>query len=77
MISGRLICRTLAALLGSLLLSKTLSAAPHNNKADIPALLQFAEQYHEQTNAPKQPSSPPVARTLAASPQPVAQKSQP
>lgn len=59
MISGRLICRTLAALLGSLLLSKTLSAAPHNNKADIPALLQFAEQYHEQTNAPKQPSSPP------------------
>ena len=59
MISGRLVCRALAALLGSLLLSTTLSAASQNNKADIPALLQFAEQYHEQTNKPEQPSSPP------------------
>ncbi|ANS41582.1 FKBP-type peptidyl-prolyl cis-trans isomerase N-terminal domain-containing protein [Serratia plymuthica] len=59
MISGRLSCKALAALLGSLLLSTALAAASHNNKADIPALLQFAEQYHEQTNAPKQPSPPP------------------
>ena len=50
-------CKALAALLGSLLLSTALSAASHN-KADIPALLQFAEQYNEQTNKRKQSSSP-------------------
>ncbi|CAI1036261.1 FKBP-type peptidyl-prolyl cis-trans isomerase N-terminal domain-containing protein [Serratia liquefaciens] len=59
MISGGPACRALAALLGSLLLSTASSAASHNNKVDIPALLQFAEQYTEQTNKPKQPSSPP------------------
>ncbi len=59
MISGGQACRALAALLGSLLLSTASSAASHNNKADIPALLQFAEQYNEQTNKSKQPSSPP------------------
>ncbi|ENZ5481108.1 TPA: FKBP-type peptidyl-prolyl cis-trans isomerase N-terminal domain-containing protein [Enterobacter cloacae] len=59
MISRGPACRALAALLGSLLLSTASSAASHNNKVDIPALLQFAEQYTEQTNKPKQPSSPP------------------
>lgn len=59
MISGGQAGRALAALLGCLLLSTASSAASHNNKAEIPALLQFAEQYNEQTNKPKQPSSPP------------------
>lgn len=59
MISGGQAGRALAALLGSLLLSTALSAASHTNKADIPALLQFAEQYNEQTNKPERPSYPP------------------
>jgi FKBP-type peptidyl-prolyl cis-trans isomerase FkpA len=58
MISGGQAGRALAALLGSLLLPAASSAASHN-KADIPALLQFAEQYNEQTNKPKQHSSRP------------------
>nr|WP_315290299.1 FKBP-type peptidyl-prolyl cis-trans isomerase N-terminal domain-containing protein [Serratia proteamaculans] len=58
MMSGGRSFRALAALLGSLLLPAASSAASHN-KADIPALLQFAEQYNEQANKPKQPSSPP------------------
>ncbi|MGA9617153.1 MAG: FKBP-type peptidyl-prolyl cis-trans isomerase N-terminal domain-containing protein, partial [Serratia proteamaculans] len=51
--------RALTVLLGSLLLPTTSVAASHNNKADIPALLQFAKQYNEQPLPPKQPSSPP------------------
>lgn len=58
MILGRKAFRAMATLLGSLLLPAASSAASHN-KADIPALLQFAEQYNEQTNKPKQHSSRP------------------
>ncbi|CRY55666.1 FKBP-type peptidylprolyl isomerase [Yersinia intermedia] len=52
--------RALATLLGSLLLSTTSLAASYQNKADIPALLQFAEQYNEQVKAPITSSSPPL-----------------
>ena len=58
MILGGKAFRAMATLLGSLLLPAASSAASHN-KADIPALLQFAEQYNEQTNKPKQYPSPP------------------
>ncbi len=45
----RLTYRFLACLAGMLILPAASSAAPHNNNADIPALLQFAEQYNEKS----------------------------
>lgn len=60
MMLWRLRRRTLIVMLGSILLSPVLSAATRNHNADIPALLQFAEKYNEQTrsSATTTPSPP-------------------
>lgn len=60
MMLWRLRRRTLIVMLGSIVLSPVLSAASRNHNADIPALLQFAEEYNEQTrsSATTTPSPP-------------------
>ncbi|MDY7605643.1 hypothetical protein [Serratia marcescens] len=60
----RLTYRFLACLAGELMLPAASSAAPHNNIADIPALLQFAEQYNEKSYpAKKKPAALDRSRT--------------
>ncbi|MCM2651948.1 FKBP-type peptidyl-prolyl cis-trans isomerase N-terminal domain-containing protein [Serratia marcescens] len=51
--------RFLVCLVGGLTLPAASSAAAHNNSADIPALLQFAEQYNEKSHPAEKA---PVAR---------------
>lgn len=53
---------TLIVMLGSLVLSPVLSAASRNHNAEIPALLQFAEEYNEQTRSSATTTPPPPAK---------------
>jgi len=55
MTAASLVLRRLVALVGSMMLSSVPAAAAPNANSDIPALLQFAEQYNERAKTPEKP----------------------
>ncbi|EPP8560698.1 hypothetical protein RG489_003787 [Serratia marcescens] len=62
----RLTYHFLACLAGGMMPPAASSAEPHKNSADIPALLQFAEQYNEKSY-PAEPSPAVLDRTRSES----------